>query len=396
MVQKKLLQVVLIVGVLLSAAAMYSVAPGDNGGEVFFGVCVKSGGGYSILFNGSRTVLVPSNLEIGAVYRIWGKVEEREGFLRVSGQYRIEKTDEIPPLAVSIEGAYWKKGENAYLLTPDWVDLATPLNIPKGARVVVYGLEYGSKFYPVKYSVLKNASGSFEDGMPVLVKGVVLGYFGAKNEVIVWNGKEKVYVYLPYNHSVGIGKTIELLGRARLTSRVNVYVDSSEDVRVLGYPEAVPINEASTGEIGEGICTVVKSGKSDFTLNCTDLNLRGVRARTGDTLKVKALNTGSHLLCIDCTLVRPREELPNEICNPKEGGFSKIQGKVEWVRLYKNGFGIANVTNGSCWVLLKLPKSLGVSLREGEQVTAYGFFTTYQGRTAFEVASGDDVCSGNC
>ncbi|MEO2151218.1 MAG: hypothetical protein ABGW50_00965, partial [Thermococcus sp.] len=88
------------------------------------------------------------------------------------------------------------------------------------------------------------------------------------------------------------------------------------------------------------------------------------------------------------------EELPNGICSFREGSFARISGRVAWVRVYRSGFGLANVTNGTCWVLLKIPSRLDISLVENESVTAYGFFTTYRGKPAFEVQSGDDLCSG--
>ncbi|WP_367884799.1 hypothetical protein [Thermococcus sp. JCM 11816] len=66
------------------------------------------------------------------------------------------------------------------------------------------------------------------------------------------------------------------------------------------------------------------------------------------------------------------------------------------MKRYRNGFGLANVTDGNCWVLLKLPpKSLGISVASGENVTAYGFFTTYREKPAFEIQSGEDLCSGS-
>lgn len=396
MVKTGLLSAVLLVGALLSVAAMYAVTPGEAGSSTFVGVCVKTGEGYAILFNGTSTILVPKPLETGKVYAVEGEIEERNGLQRISGRYRIREARSAPFPTETLQGAYWIRKGKPYLLTPDWVELSRPLDAPKGSRVKASGLRYGSKFYPVEYSVIENASGEFDDGMPAKIRGVVLGHFGSKNRIVVWNGSERLYVYLPYGQTVSVGKAVEILGRVSITSRINVYVDSRGDVRVRGYPTSVPINESSTGEIGEGTCTVVRVEKSGLSLDCTDLKLKGVQARAGDVLRVKALNTGSYLRCIQCGIVKDRKELPNGICNPAKGRFSRIQGKVEWVKTYRNGFGIANVTNGPCWVLLKLPKSLGVSLSEGERVTAYGFFTTYRGERAFEVGSGDDVCSGNC
>ncbi|RLF80394.1 hypothetical protein DRN44_07340, partial [Thermococci archaeon] len=78
-------------------------------------------------------------------------------------------------------------------------------------------------------------------------------------------------------------------------------------------------------------------------------------------------------------------------CNPNPEVPSKIEGDVEWVKVYSNGFGIANITNGNCWTLLKLPKSIGVTLEEGGHVVAFGFHTTYREMPAFEIASKEDV-----
>jgi len=133
-----------------------------------------------------------------------------------------------------------------------------------------------------------------------------------------------------------------------------------------------------------------------LSLNCTEMKLYGFSARVGDVVHFEALRRGSSLLCLNCTVSLPREELPNGICSFSPGKFARVSGNVSWVRVYRNGFGLANLTDGNCWVLLKLRKSLGVSVEVNETVTAYGFFTTYRDMPAFEMGSGEDLCSGNC
>jgi len=166
------------------------------------------------------------------------------------------------------------------------------------------------------------------------------------------------------------------------------------DVKVLGPAEEKPINLAQIGDIATGECLITRSTSRYLKLNCTDLRLYGFHAKVGDTVRFDALRRKSSLLCLNCSVVEPREKLPNDICSFEDGSFARILGKVTWVKVYRNGFGIANVTNGTCSVLLKLPSRLGVSLTENESVTAYGFFTTYRGKPAFEVQSGEDLCSG--
>ncbi len=165
-----------------------------------------------------------------------------------------------------------------------------------------------------------------------------------------------------------------------------------------GYGRKVPVSEASIGDVAVGNCTVVGKGRY-LSLNCTKLRLYGFDARVGgDRIHFEAVRRRSSLYCMRCEVIRPpREKLPNGICSFANGKFGRVSGRVEWIKVYKTGFGLANVTENGCWILLKLRKSLGVSLRVNQSVTAYGFFTTYRGAPpAFEVPSGDDLCSGNC
>ncbi|ACS33117.1 Conserved hypothetical protein [Thermococcus gammatolerans EJ3] len=383
---------------LLSTAGLFALGENrDDSTKSFVGVCVKAERSYSILFNSTDTLLVPEQLEIGKLYTLRGELEETRSGLRVSGKYFLRPYSAIPQWLEETEGAYWiSRGRRHYLLTPDWVELGKPLDIQKGSLVRVLGVKYGSKFYPVKITHAGTPSRSIRDGMPALIRGTVLGTFGNENRIVLWNGREKLYIYLPHGQSLERGLKVEVLGRVRITSRVNVYVDDIGDVRRLGYPPTVPIDKTSIGKIGGGECLVLRVMKSGLVLNCTSLRLRGFKARAGDMIKVRALNTGSSLVCLSCELALPRERLPNGICNFREGGFSKIAGRVEWVKRYGNGFGLANVTSGECWVLLKLPKSLGIEVKEGTVITAYGTFTDYRGKPALQVSSGDDVCSGNC
>ncbi|EEB74650.1 hypothetical protein [Thermococcus sp. AM4] len=382
---------------LLSTAGLFTLGKSTDGNaKIFVGICVRAEKSYSLLFNSTDTLLVPGRLKVGRLYLISGEIKETKAGLRVNGRYSIEEPQTRPAWLEEIEGAYWTRGRKQYVLTPDWVELGRPLDVRKGNLVKALGVKYGSKFYPMEVISAEEPPRSIRDGMPALVRGTVLGTFGSDNRVVLWNGSERLYVYLPHGQSLERGLLVEILGRIRITSRVNVYVDDMSDVRKLGHPKALPVGETSIGEIGEGRCLVLRVMKSGLQLNCTALKLRGFEARAGDTVEVRALNTGSSLVCLDCRLSLPRERLPNGVCNFREGMFSRVSGRVEWVKRYNNGFTLANVTSGKCWVLLKLPKSLGVEVEEGTRVTAYGTFTDYRGKPALQVSSGDDVCSGNC
>ncbi|NJE00379.1 hypothetical protein [Thermococcus sp. JdF3] len=372
--------------VVLTALAVVGNERIESGS--FVGLCVHSGDGFSVLTDGKRSVGVYASLEVGKVYRVTGIQFNSSSGIRL----RPEKVEPAKPTFAldSLTGAYWPS-RGHYLLTPDRIRLALPLKAEKGELVKVDGLWYRGKFYPINFTAFGFPARP-SDGMPWISEGVIL-YSGRKT--ILWNGSEEVVLYLPYGIELEPGQRISVLGIARFYSTLSLLVDSGEDVRLLGTGEKAPIGSAEIGEIATGNCTVVGKGRS-LRLNCTEMRLYGFPARTGDVLHVEALRRKSSLLCLNCTVILPREELPNGICHFFPGKFTKISGNVSWVRTYKNGFGIANVTEANCWVILKLRKSLGVSVEINETVTAYGFFTTYRGMPAFEVASGDDLCSGNC
>ncbi|ASJ08303.1 hypothetical protein A3L11_03285 [Thermococcus siculi] len=354
----------------------------------FTGLCVYSSGGFSVLSNGEDSVGVYASLEVGKVYRVFGVFFNTSSGVKIRPE-RVEVTEPTFPLE-SITGAYWPS-RGYYLLTPGRIKLALPLHVPKGGLVRVNGLWYGGRFYPVGYTQLGIPSSPSAD-MPWLVEGVILR---TGRSTILWNGSEEIILYLPYGTELKPGQRVKVLGIVRFYSKLSLFVDSPEDVEILGTAMERPVREAGVGEVATGNCTVVGSGRS-LKLNCTDLRLYGFSARVGDTVHLEALRRKSSLLCLNCTVVIPREELPNGICSFSPGRFARIVGNVSWVKVYRNGFGLANVTSGDCWVLLKLRKSLGVSVEENQTVTAYGFFTTYRDMPAFEIQSGDDLCSGNC
>ncbi|WP_240921653.1 hypothetical protein [Thermococcus sp. 21S9] len=355
--------------------------------DSFTGLCVYSSGSLSVLYNGTVTVALGRPLELGKAYTV-------EGRLRTTNRGLWMDVSTVVPANVTfpleiIEGAY-RYSNGPILLTPSRVRLAYPINASKGSLVRLEGLTYGSKFYPLNVEELGYLKEP-KNGMPYPLEGVVI-YGG--NPATVWNGSEEFRVYLPHDLSLRPSLRVRVLGVARLYSTITLYVGSVNDVKVLGPAEKKSINLAETGEIATGECLVIKSTSRYLKLNCTGLRLYGFSARTGDTVRFEALRRKSSLFCLDCSVTKPREELPNGICSFEDGSFARISGKVTWVKVYRNGFGIANITNGTCSVLLKLPSRLGVSLMENESVTAYGFFTTYRGKPAFEVQSGEDLCSG--
>ncbi|AIU69444.1 hypothetical protein TEU_03265 [Thermococcus eurythermalis] len=384
MVSKKELVVALALSLILVSLALsrYSLER-----DSFTGLCVRSSPSFSLLYDGREAVAVGRQLNVGEIYTVEGRLRKTENGLWMDVASAIRSNATFP--LERIEGAYWYSN-GPLLLTPRRVYLPYPLNVSKGAFVRVQGLTYGSKFYPVKVEEI----GSFHElrnGMPYSVDGVVL-YGG--NPATLWNGSEEFRVYLPYGLTLKPGSRVRVLGIARLHSTVILYAGDGGDVEFLGPAESKPLENAKIGETATGECLVIKSTSRYLNLNCTSLRLYGFRARPGDTLRFKALRRKSSLLCLECSVVRPREKLPNGICSFREGSFARISGTAVRVKTYRNGFGIANVTNGTCSVLLKLPSRLGVSLVEGDNVTAYGFFTLYKGKPAFEVQSGDDLCCG--
>lgn len=374
--------------VVLIIMARMGTTPRDP--DVFTGVCVYSSDSFSVLSDGRISVGVYASLREGLVYRVEGRFYNGSSGLRLK-PVRIEPGEPTFPLS-SVRGAYWvSSGRYPYLLTPDKVRLAKVLPVEKGVMVEARGIWHGDKFYPVLYHVFGPLRRP-RNGMPWLVEGTVI-YGGSK--AILWNGSEEVVLYLPYGTKVDIGTRVRALGVARFYSKLSLIVESPDGVAVLGYGRKVPVSEASIGDVAVGNCTVVGKGRY-LSLNCTKLRLYGFDARVGDRIHFEAVRRRSSLYCMRCEVIRPREKLPNGICSFANGKFGRVSGRVEWIKVYKTGFGLANVTENGCWILLKLRKSLGVSLRVNQSVTAYGFFTTYRGAPAFEVPSGDDLCSGNC
>ena len=387
MVNNSRVIVVLIAGILIVALALFKV--GDDKGGSFVGLCVYSTSGFSVLTNGTVSVGVSATLKPGEVYLLEGRLYRSRSGLRMDPS-KVKFSEPTFPLK-ELRGAYWPS-RGLYLLTPERIRLGLPLNVPKGAYVLIRGLFYGARFYPVTYTQTVPPEGP-EDGMPWWVGGVVI-YSGRRT--VLWNGSEEFALYLPYGTKLEVGTRVRVLGIFRRYSMPSIVVDSGDDVSVIGMAPLVRVGEAKIGEIATGSCAVVGRGKSYLRLNCTKLKLYGFKARDGDVIRFEALVRKSSMLCLNCTVERKREELPNGICNFSPGKLAKISGTVTWVKVYGNGFGLANVTYGDCWVLLKLRKSLGVSLRTNETVTAYGTFTTYRGMPALEIESGEDVCSGNC
>ncbi|ASJ10320.1 hypothetical protein A3L12_02910 [Thermococcus sp. P6] len=383
-------KVLIVLMALASISALYymgsqtNAVPLENAGKgdlvEFQGLCVYSSGDFSVLYNGSASVAVFGGMEVGKAYRILGKVEDPEKdrlkLLEIN-----ETSPEFLPLE-AIEGAYWS---DCRLLTPERVYMYPCLNVSKGEYLRAMGLFYRGKLYVVNYTVI-DFRNTPEDGMPLRIEGSVI-YGG--NPATIWNG-EPVKVYLPYGMKLKPGDYVRVLGIVRLYSTLTVYVEDRRDVEVLGKAVKRPIGEESVGEIAYGECLVSKSNKRYLKLNCTSLPLYGFFAHVGDSIKFQAIRRENSLYCLNCEVSTPRERLNNTICRPVKGP-SKIEGNVEWVKVYANGFGLANVTDGSCWVLLKLRKSLGVTLREGEHVVAFGYHTTYRGMGAFEVYSREDV-----
>jgi hypothetical protein len=378
--------VVLMALLVIITGALIRTSPPR--GESFTGICVYSSGDFSVLFNGTHRVAVQKTLEIGKTYRAVGRLRKGSRGLWMD-TYSIEPAEPDFPLE-SMKGAYWVDG-HPYLLTPDRLHLSTFINASKGEIVLAYGVKSGRKFYPIKIRRLGFLKAPRE-GLPFAVEGVVLS---RGRYITVWNGSDEFKVLRLKGVEPSPGQRIRVVGIVRIRDSIYLYPSSSGDVEILGYPAPVGLGNSSTGDVVEAECTVIASSKTSLKMNCTSLRLYGFKARVGDVLHIRALRRKSSLLCLNCSVVRPREELPNTICEHSPGAFGRISGTLSWVRRYRNGFGIANVTKGNCWVLLKLPKSLGVSPVPGENITAYGFFTTYRGEPAFEVRSREDLCSEN-
>ncbi|WP_144367994.1 hypothetical protein [Palaeococcus pacificus] len=184
---------------------------------------------------------------------------------------------------------------------------------------------------------------------------------------------------------------MRILGIARLYSTLTIYVQSEEDVEILGDAPEKPLGGESIGEIAVGMCQVLKSS-TYLKLNCTKLKLYNAKARTGDIIKFRALRRKNSLYCLNCIVVKKREALENSICQPQKEGIIKIEGNVSWIKIYKNGFGLANITNNNCWILLKLKKSLNLTLSQNQSIVAFGEFTTYRDMPALKIDEREDVC----
>jgi hypothetical protein len=378
----------LAVGAVLTLLLMAVVADSGGNPDTFTGLCISSSGSFSLLTDGSRTLAVYTHLSPGTVYRVEGVMRKSKSGWAMN-PVKVVRTSPAFPLE-RIRAAYWPS-RGCYLLTPEKIRLGWCLHAEKGAILRLRGLWYGNRFYVVEFT-----SEGFpwrpRDGMPWTVEGVVLS---SGRRTILWNGSEEIVLYLPYGTRLTPGTRVRVEGIVRFYSRLSILVDSKRDVEVTGRSREAPVNMAGVGDIATGTCTVTSAGRG-LALNCTSLPLYGFSAKPGDVVKIEALKRRSSLLCINCRLLEGRETLPNGICGFEPGNFAKIRGRVKWVRVYRNGFGLANITKDDCWVLLKLRKSLGVHLSANETLTAYGTFTTYRGLRAFEVQSGDDLCSGNC
>ncbi|WP_231855737.1 hypothetical protein [Thermococcus peptonophilus] len=374
-----------MISLTIVSLALIRISPPKE--DAFTGLCVYSSPGFSTLYNGNQSVAIGRSLEVGRVYTAYGRLRKTSRGLWMD----VSSLQVSPPNfpLESIEGAYWTD-RSPQLLTPERVYLASPINASKGELVLVKGLEYGKNFYPIEVHT-RGLPASPKNGFPFVVEGVVLS---TGRYISIWNGSEEFKVLKLRGVEVSPGQRVRVVGIVRVRDYIYLYPSESEDITLLGYSESKPLWNSSIGDIVETECLVLNSG-STLKLNCTDLRLYGFKARTGDLLHIRALRRKSSLLCLNCSIVQPREKLPNELCGYSPGNFAKISGTVTWVKRYRNGFGLANVTYGNCWVLLKLPTSLGVSVTSGENVTAYGFFTTYREKPAFEVRSGDDICSGS-
>ena len=388
MLSVRTLRMSLAAGAVISLLLVAVIADSDGGYDVFTGLCIKSSGSFSLLTDGNRTLAVYTHLPPGAVYRVEGVIRKsRSGW--AMNPVHVARASPTFPLE-HIYGAYWPS-RGCYILTPDKIQLGWCLPVEKGEALELKGIWQGNRFYVLDFTRI-GALRRPRDGMPWAVEGVILS---AGRRTILWNGSEEVVLYVPYGTSLTPGMRVRVIGIARFYSKLSLLVDSKDDVEVIGRSRQIPLGRAEVGDIATGTCMVTSVGRG-LTLNCTSLPLYGFSAKPGDIIAITALKRRSSLLCISCRLLNGRESLTNGICNFEPGRFAKVHGQVKWVKTYRNGFGLANITKSNCWVLLKLRKSLDVRLSANETVTAYGTFTTYRGLRAFEVGSGDDICFGNC
>lgn len=386
MVNQARYTVVLLALLTVITAALVHIDPPR--GDSFTGLCIYSTDGFSLLSNGTHRVAVGKSLEVGETYRVFGRLRRTNRGLWMDVR-SVEPAKPDFPLE-SVEGAYWIDW-NPVLLTPSRIRLAREINASKGEVVLIRGLESGGKFYPL-YVERRGFLETPKEGFPFAVRGVVLSTTG--KYAVVWNGSEEFKVLRFRGVELHPGMRVKVVGVVRIRDSIYIYPASGKDFEIIGYPKPVPLSNSSTGDFVDAECYVTGKGKRSLKLDCTELRLYGFKAKVGDLVHVLGLRRKSSILCINCSVVKPREKLPNSICKPVPNRPLKISGRVEWVKTYRNGFGIANVTFGKCWILLKLPKSLRVAVKPGEWITAFGFFTEYRGMPAFHVESREDLCSG--
>jgi len=390
MIISKRLGIVLALVVLTSS--IFIARSGAGKESSFTGVCVRSYPTYSLLFNGSSTLLVKAELRKGEVYTIRGSFVPSGDLLSVRGKYSVESPS-ILKGGEWVKGYYWEKRRRPYLISENgWIPLGKILEAGKGSLVYIKGFFYGREFFPVELRRVAGVPGEPVDGHPIRVRGVILP--GSPPRLFS-NGTE-FYLSLPYGLHLRPGQVVEATGIVRETSKLWLYVYSGDDVRTVGFPTVKELGSSEKGDLVSGTCRVYEVKKSGLRLDCTEKLLRGFHARTADRIKFLALNTGGYLYCLNCTLLEGREHLPNGICGAKPGNVEKVEGRVEWVKRYSSGFQLANLSNGVCWLLLKIPKSTGKEVAAGEEVTVYGLISTYRGRPAITPSSGDDLCSSKC
>lgn len=396
MVKKKILNLVLLTLVMFLLMGLYTIGKdvvssktlqeAERGDIVeFYGMCVKARDNYSVLFNGKESIVVFERLNVSQIYEIRGKLYQGRAIIPIS----IKKAGKERLNVTKIKGAIWWENSRCYLLAPEKIYLQRCLETEKGKVIEAEGIIYDGTFYPISYregDYLKNPM----DGMPYKINGTVL-YGG--NPATIWRN-ERIKVYLPYKVTLKEGQKVEILGIVDLKSTLTLYVSSQEDVKLLNNTEVSTIGNEKIGDIVSGICQVVKSSRF-LKLNCTKLRFYGFNADVGDTIKFRALRRENSLYCLSCSIKIPRRSLENSICAPKKG-IVKIHGQVREVKIYRNGFGLANITYRNCSILLKLRKSLNITIVENQTIAAFGYYTTYRGKPALEIQSRRDICLGNC
>ncbi|CUX77102.1 hypothetical protein CHITON_0323 [Thermococcus chitonophagus] len=337
----------------------------------FTGVCAYSSDGFSILTDGKFSVPVFSDLEVGEVYRVIGVYRGRGIKPRriESGDMELEE----------IEGAYWVDYYPS-ILTPKKIKLKFELSgVEQGEIVRVRGVFFGSKLVPVEYRVVGNLTYP-KDGYPFKFRGVVL--YGGNPGVILWKNRS-VRVYLKDNFTLIPGRVVEVFGITRVAGGIIVYASHFRDTGSANVSE-----KPNIGEIAESECRIIQKLENRVKLECLDLPLSNVTGRIGDKVKFKALRRFSDYLCLDCTLY-PREDLGNMICSPEVGKAGKVSGVVESVKEVRGRI-IAQVRHGDCKILLKLKPD--VKVKVGDEVEAFGVFSTYYRKPILVVEGEEDIC----